>query len=157
VVDHCIINWDMKERVAPRLHTFRVRFAFVKIICPTLILPIHIDTMFPDTYVTFDMRDSTSYADPGLKMWDTFACVTAIFLTHFIISITVLENVPPDTGLQNRATYSTLNIGLDMTGNRTRAMTETLNVGLDMTGNRTRAPCVASSVARRSAILYAFP
>jgi hypothetical protein len=25
---------------------------------------------------------------------------TAIFLTHFIISIAVLENVPPDTGLQ---------------------------------------------------------
>jgi hypothetical protein len=29
--------------------------------------------------VTFDMRDSTSYADPGLKMWDTFALAT--FLT----------------------------------------------------------------------------
>jgi hypothetical protein len=42
------------------------------------------------------MRDSTSYADPGLKMWDTFALATANFSTHFIISIAALENVPPD-------------------------------------------------------------
>jgi hypothetical protein len=54
------------------------------------------------------MRDSTSYADPGLKMWDTFACATAKKLTYFIISIAVLENVPPDTGLQKIATFSTL-------------------------------------------------
>jgi hypothetical protein len=39
------------------------------------------------------------------------------FLTHFIISIAVLENVPPDAGLQNRATFSTLNVGLVGTGN----------------------------------------
>jgi hypothetical protein len=51
------------------------------------------------------MQDSTSYADPCLQMWDTFACATAILLTHFIISIAVLENVPPDAGLQNRATF----------------------------------------------------
>jgi hypothetical protein len=56
----------------------------------------------------------------------------------FIISIAVLENVPPDAGLQKRATFSTL------------------NVGLAGTGNQTRATCVASSVARRSAIHYAF-
>jgi hypothetical protein len=43
------------------------------------------------------------------------------FLTHFIISIAVLENVPPDAGLQKRATFSTLNVGLAGTGNRTRA------------------------------------
>jgi uncharacterized membrane protein YagU involved in acid resistance len=49
---------------------------------------------------------------PGLKMWDTFACATAILLTHFIISIAVLENVPPYAGLQKRATFSTLNVGL---------------------------------------------
>jgi hypothetical protein len=49
---------------------------------------------------------------PGLKMWDTFACATAIFLAHFIISIAVLENVPPDAGLQKRATFSTLTVGL---------------------------------------------
>jgi hypothetical protein len=84
------------------------------------------------------MRDSISYADPGLKMWDSFACVTAIFLTHFIISIAVLENVPPDGGLQKRVTFSSL------------------NVGLSGTGKRTRATCVASSVARRSAIHYAY-
>jgi hypothetical protein len=59
------------------------------------------------------------------------------FLTHFIISIALLENVPPDAGLQKRATLSTL------------------NVGLAGTGNRTRSTCVASSVARRSAIHYA--
>jgi hypothetical protein len=84
------------------------------------------------------MRDSTSYADPGLKMWDTFACATAIFLTHFIISIAVLEYVPPDAELQKRATFSTL------------------NVGLAGTGNRTRDTCVASSGTFRSAIHYAF-
>jgi hypothetical protein len=43
-------------------------------------------------------------------MWDTFACATAIFLTHFIISIAVLENVPPYAGLQKRATFSTLKV-----------------------------------------------
>jgi hypothetical protein len=58
------------------------------------------------------MRYSTSYADPGLKMWDTFACATAMFSTHFIISIAGLENVPPDAGLQKIATFSTLNVGL---------------------------------------------
>jgi hypothetical protein len=30
-----------------------------------------------------------SDAFPGLKMWDTFACATAKFFTHFIISIAV--------------------------------------------------------------------
>jgi hypothetical protein len=88
-------------------------------------------------YETFDMRYSTSYADPGLKMRDTFSCATANFLNHCIISIAVLENVLPDAGLQKRATLTTL------------------NVGLSGTGNRTRATCVASSVARRSAIHYA--
>jgi hypothetical protein len=46
---------------------------------------------------------------------------TAKILTHFIISIAVLENVPPDAGLQKRATFSTLNVGLAGIGNRTRA------------------------------------
>jgi uncharacterized membrane protein YagU involved in acid resistance len=46
-----------------------------------------------------------SDAFPGLKMWVTFACATANFLTHFIISIPVLENMPPDAGLQKRATF----------------------------------------------------
>jgi hypothetical protein len=45
-------------------------------------------------------------------MWDTFACATANVLTHFIISIAVLENVPPDAGLQKRVTFSTLNVGI---------------------------------------------
>jgi hypothetical protein len=82
------------------------------------------------------MPDSTSYADPGLKMRDTFACATANILAHFIISIAVLENVPPDVGLQKRDTFSTLNIG---------------PAG---TGNQTQTTCVASRVARRSAIHY---
>jgi hypothetical protein len=46
-----------------------------------------------------------SDAFPGLKMWVTFACATANFLTHFIISIAVLEIVPPDAGLQKNATF----------------------------------------------------
>jgi hypothetical protein len=41
----------------------------------------------------------------GLKTWVTFACTTAKNLTHFIILIAVLENVPPDAGLQKRATF----------------------------------------------------
>jgi hypothetical protein len=48
---------------------------------------------------------------------DTFACATAIFLTHFIISIAVLENVPPDAGLQKGATFFTLNLGLAQESN----------------------------------------
>jgi hypothetical protein len=30
-----------------------------------------------------DMRDSTSYADPGLKMWDTFALATVLTLKFY--------------------------------------------------------------------------
>jgi hypothetical protein len=40
-----------------------------------------------------------SDAFPGLSS------ATANFLTHFIILIAVLENVPPNTGLQKRATF----------------------------------------------------
>jgi hypothetical protein len=49
----------------------------------------------------------------------------------------VLENVPPEAGLQKRATFSTL------------------NVGLAGTGKPARATCVASSGTNRSAIHYA--
>jgi hypothetical protein len=77
------------------------------------------------------------YSQASCKMWDTFACATAICLTHFIIWIAVLENVPPYAGLQKRATFSTL------------------NVGLAGTGKQTRATCVASSGVNRSAIHYA--
>jgi hypothetical protein len=69
-------------------------------------------------------------------MWDTFASATAIFLSHLIISIAVLENVLLEARLQKRATFSTL------------------NVGLAGTGNRTRSTCVASSGTNRSAIHY---
>jgi hypothetical protein len=113
------------------------------------------------------MRDSTSYADPGLKMRDTFALATVLtlksdpehplfkgantvsptsksqqtlatakFLTDFIISIAVLENVPLSR-VTEKSNFSTL------------------NVGLAGTGNRTRATCMAGSVSRRSAIHYA--
>jgi hypothetical protein len=50
----------------------------------------------------------------------------------------VLENVPSEAGLQKRATFSTL------------------NVGLAGTGNQTLATCEASSGTNRSAIHYAF-
>jgi hypothetical protein len=46
-----------------------------------------------------------SGAFQGLKMWVTFACATAHFLTRFVISIGVLENVPSDAGLQKIATF----------------------------------------------------
>jgi hypothetical protein len=52
-------------------------------------------------------------------MWDTFACAAAEKLTSFISSIAVLENVPSDAGLQKRATFSTLNVGLAGTKNQT--------------------------------------
>jgi hypothetical protein len=58
------------------------------------------------------------------------------FLTHFRISIAVLKNVPPDAGLQKRAIFSIL------------------NVGLAGTGNRSQATCVASSGTNHSAIHY---
>jgi hypothetical protein len=54
---------------------------------------------------------------PGLKKKDTYACATAKKITHFIFSIAVLENVPPDVGLQKKDTFSTLNVGLARTGN----------------------------------------
>jgi hypothetical protein len=57
---------------------------------------------------------------------------------HFIILIAVLENVPPDSGLQKRATFSTL------------------KVGLAGTWNQTRATCVAGSGTNRSAMHYAY-
>jgi hypothetical protein len=103
------------------------------------------------TYKDFSMRYSTSYVDPGHNMREHLCfCVfwlqrhnsgpgkglhrqsnlpqslhrllaTVKNLTHYIISIAVLENVPPDTGLQNRDIFSTLNIGLAGTGNWTLA------------------------------------
>jgi hypothetical protein len=103
--------------------------------------------------MTFDMRDSTSYADPGLKMRDTLAdsevghaaplslflfrritraeyrvpsvsptsksqqtLATAKFLTHFIISIALLENVSLSR-VTEKSNFSTLNVGLAATGN----------------------------------------
>jgi hypothetical protein len=38
-------------------------------------------------------------------MWGTFDCASAKNVTFFIISIAVLENGPPDAGLQKRATF----------------------------------------------------
>jgi hypothetical protein len=70
-------------------------------------------------------------------MYNTFACATAKKFTHLIISIALLENVPPDAGLHKRATFSTL------------------KVGLAQTRNQTWATCVASSGTIRSAIHYA--
>jgi hypothetical protein len=68
---------------------------------------------------------------------NTCAFVTANF-NLFIVSIAVLENanVPPDQGLQKRANFSTL------------------IVGLAGTGDQNRATCVAGSGANRSAIHY---
>jgi hypothetical protein len=70
----------------------------------------------------------------NLKSPQTLA--TAKILTHFIISIAVLENVPLSR-VTEKSNFSTL------------------NVGLAGTGHRTRATCMAGSVFRRSAIHYA--
>jgi hypothetical protein len=60
------------------------------------------------TIVAFDMGYSTSYADPDLKMREHLCfCYHANF-NLFIISITLLDNKPPDAGLQKRANFSSL-------------------------------------------------
>jgi hypothetical protein len=56
-----------------------------------------------------------------LKMQEHLCLGYCKKLTHFLISIAVLENVPPDAGLQKRDTFSTLNVGLAGTGDRTWA------------------------------------
>jgi hypothetical protein len=42
---------------------------------------------------------------PGLKMWVPPCWRNCKFFNPFLISIAVLENVPPDAGLQKRATF----------------------------------------------------
>jgi hypothetical protein len=79
---------------------------------------------------------------------NTFACATAILLTLFIISIAMLENVHPDAGLQKRATFSTLNVGLAGIGNEpgppawqaealTAQPSTTLDIGASSLSNKT--------------------
>jgi hypothetical protein len=78
-----------------------------------------------------------SDAFPGLKMWDTFTCATAIFL---ILSLNL------NCSARERAPWRRV-----IEKNHFSAR----NVGLAGTGNRTQANCLAGSVARRSAIHYA--
>jgi hypothetical protein len=73
---------------------------------------------------------------PTSKSQQTLA--TAKFLTSFIISSAVLENVPLSR-VTEKNNFSTL------------------NVGLAVTKNQTQATCMAGSVSRRSAIHYAYP
>jgi hypothetical protein len=72
-----------------------------------------------------------------LKSQQTLA--TATFLTHFIISIAVRENVPLTQGYRKETLFHT----------KRRS-------GWDRESNPGQATCVAGSVARRSAIHYAF-
>jgi hypothetical protein len=78
--------------------------------------------------------NSTSYADPCLKMRETplLSLLQLFYLSK--ISIAELEN----TGLQKRTTFATL------------------ISGPAETGDRTRATCVAGSGIRHSAIPYDF-
>jgi hypothetical protein len=62
---------------------------------------------------------------------------TAIFLSNYIVKLQCLQR-SPDAGLQKRATFSTI------------------IVGLSGTGNQTRATCKAGSGTNRSAIHYNF-
>jgi hypothetical protein len=113
------------------------------------------------------MRDSTSYADPGLKMLDTFALATVLTLKSdpelplFKGSAqSVQPQVSTDLGYcKNFNPFYHLNCSAWERG-PWRRVTEkshfsTLNVGLAATENRTRATCMAGSVTRRSAIHYA--
>jgi hypothetical protein len=72
------------------------------------------------TIVTFDMRYSTSYAAQASRCGNTFAFTTANF-NLVKITIAVLENVPAEAGLQKRANFFTLIVGLAGTGDQTRA------------------------------------
>jgi hypothetical protein len=72
---------------------------------------------------------------------NTFACATAKNLTHFIILLAVLENVPTDAGLQKRVTFTTLNVSL----------------GPGIEPGPLAWPAVAISGTNRSAIHYASP
>jgi hypothetical protein len=72
---------------------------------------------------------------PVSRYGNAFAFATANFKLY-IISIAVLENVSPDAGLQKRANFSALIVGLAETGDQTRAI------------------CLARSGAYRSAIRY---
>jgi hypothetical protein len=111
---------------------------------------------------------STSYADPGNKMREHLCFHLLFYFRvrlgtwqgststvqpprslHRLLATLKIINPfynlncsawerTPDAGLQKRATFSTLNIGLAGTG------------------NQTRATCVASSVVTRSAIHYTY-
>jgi hypothetical protein len=83
------------------------------------------------------MQYFSSYVDPASRCGNTFAFDTANS-NLFIISIAVLENVPLDAGIQKRANFFTL------------------IVGLAGTWDQTRATCVASSSVNRSAFHYNF-
>jgi hypothetical protein len=61
---------------------------------------------------------------------------TAIFLSNYTVQLQCLQSAPG-----RRVTE--------------KSQFSTLNVGLDGTGNRTQATCLAGSVSRRSAIHYA--
>jgi hypothetical protein len=76
------------------------------------------------------------HSQSNLKSPQTLA--TANFLTQFIISIAVLENVPLTHGYRKEPLFHT----------------KRRSAG---TGNRTRATCMAGSVTRLSAIHYAAP
>jgi hypothetical protein len=66
------------------------------------------------------MRYSTSYADPVLKMREHLCFCFCIFLIQLYSAIASACNFPPNAGLEKRANFSTLNIGLSGSGDRTR-------------------------------------
>jgi hypothetical protein len=113
------------------------------------------------------MRDSTSYADPGLKMWDTFALATVLTLKSDPErppfkgpAQSVQSQVSTDLGYCRKFNpFYNLNYSAWERAPWCRVTEKshfsTLNVGLAGTGNQTRATCVAGST-RRLAIHYAF-
>jgi hypothetical protein len=85
-------------------------------ICEQLRLMRFIQVLFSSTHVSFDTINKRKLFSecviPRPQDAEHVCLCYCIFLNPFIISIAVLENVPPDTGLQKRTTFSTLKVGL---------------------------------------------
>jgi hypothetical protein len=106
-----------------------------KLVVASSLTHVSFDTIFRKQPLT-SLSCSLNAVFPSLKMRDQLCLRYCKKITHFIISIAVLENEPPDRVTEKSHLF-------------------TLNIGLAGTGNRTRATCVASSGTNRSAINYA--
>jgi hypothetical protein len=68
------------------------------------------------TIVTFDMRNSTYYADPGLKI-----LLLLQFLSDYAVQLQCLQRAPRGRRVTEKSNFSTLIVGLAGTRDRTHA------------------------------------